>query len=196
MESGVINSGKILLRPKSMDDAKDDYSWRCDEELSRLDASRPITQTFEDYLRGYKYELNYKNPYSIRFAIDTKEGQHIGNMMCYDINTLMGECEIGIMIGNRDYWNNGYGFDSMVGLIDHMFTYRGMYKIYLHTLVWNTRAQKSFTRCGFISIETVHKYGYEFLYMELEKNNWTNIRLSIMETIEKQSDQIVDFNKE
>jgi RimJ/RimL family protein N-acetyltransferase len=196
MESGVINSGKILLRPKSMGDAHDDYSWRCDEELSQLDASRTISQTYEEYLRGYKYELNYKNPYSIRFAIDTKGGQHIGNMMCYDINMIMGECEIGIMIGNRDYWNNGYGFDSMVGLIDHMFTYRGMYKIYLHTLVWNTRAQKAFKRCGFNSIETVHKYGYDFLYMELEKNTWINIRPSIMKTIEEHSDQVVDFNKE
>jgi RimJ/RimL family protein N-acetyltransferase len=196
MESGVINSGKILLRPKSMGDAHDDYSWRCDEELSKLDASRPISQTYEEYLRGYKYEFNYKNPYSIRFAIDTKGGQHIGNMMCYDINMIMGECEIGIMIGNRDYWNNGYGFDSMVGLIDHMFTYRGMYKIYLHTLVWNTRAQKAFKRCGFNSIETVHKYGYDFSYMELEKNTWINIRPSIMKTIEEHSDQVVDFNKE
>ena len=46
MESGIINSGKILLRPKSIEDAQDDYNWRCDEELSRLDASRPIKQTF------------------------------------------------------------------------------------------------------------------------------------------------------
>ena len=31
MESGIINSGKILLRPKSIEDAQDDYNWRCDE---------------------------------------------------------------------------------------------------------------------------------------------------------------------
>ena len=196
MESGIINSGKILLRPKSIEDAHDDYTWRCDEELSQLDASRPIKQTFEEYMRGYKYELNYSNPYSIRFAIDTIEGKHIGNMMCYDINTLMGECEIGIMIGDRDYWNNGYGFDSMVGLLDHMFTYRGMYKIYLHTLVWNTRAQKSFQRCGFTTIETVRKYGYDFMYMELEKNNWTNNRATIMQTIEKHGSEVVDFDQD
>ena len=196
MESGIINSGKILLRPKSIEDALDDYTWRCDEELSRLDASRPIKQTFEEYLRGYKYELNYSNPYSIRFAIDTTNGKHIGNMMCYDINTLMGECEIGIMIGDRDYWNHGYGFDSMVGLLDHMFTYRGMYKIYLHTLVWNTRAQKSFQKCGFTIIETVRKYGYDFMYMELEKNNWTNNRASIMQSVEKHGNEIVDFDQE
>ena len=117
-------------------------------------------------------------------------------MMCYDINMLMGECEIGIMIGDRDYWNHGYGFDSMVGLLDHMFTYRGMYKIYLHTLVWNTRAQKSFQKCGFTTIETVRKYGYDFMYMELEKNNWTNNRAAIMQSVEKHGNEIVDFDQE
>ena len=191
-----IQGKNVILRSKKMEDVNNDFSWRTNEELSRLDATTPINLSIGEFRRYSKQEIDFPSPSSVRLAIDTIDGKHIGNMMCYDINTLMGECEIGIMIGDRDYWNHGYGFDSMVGLLDHMFTYRGMYKIYLHTLVWNTRAQKSFQKCGFTIIETVRKYGYDFMYMELEKNNWTNNRASIMQSVEKHGNEIVDFDQE
>ena len=62
--------------------------------------------------------------------------------------------------------------------------------------MWNTRAQKSFQKCGFTTIETVRKYGYDFMYMELEKNNWTNNRAAIMQSVEKHGNEIVDFDQE
>ena len=33
------------------------------------------------------------------------------------------------------------------------------------------------------------------MYMELEKNNWTNNRASIMQTVEKHGDEIVDLDQ-
>jgi RimJ/RimL family protein N-acetyltransferase len=44
-----------------------------------------------------------------QFAVDTLEGRHIGNCAYYNIDKGGGEAEVGIMIGERSYWDKGYG---------------------------------------------------------------------------------------
>ena len=43
-----IRGEKVVLREKRIQDAEDDYAWRTDEELARLDATRPLKMSFED----------------------------------------------------------------------------------------------------------------------------------------------------
>ena len=76
-----------VLRSKSMDDAEADYSWRIDPELADLDATRPVTLSYPEYLRYHRDDVNYPSPWSVRMAIETLDGRHIGNCMYYDINT-------------------------------------------------------------------------------------------------------------
>ena len=109
---------KVVLREKKLDDAVEDYVWRRDSELSELDATRPISMSFSDYHRYTQEELRYDSYYSVRLAVDTLDGIHIGNCMYYDINDRRQEAELGIMIGNRDYWSQGYGSDAIKTLID------------------------------------------------------------------------------
>jgi RimJ/RimL family protein N-acetyltransferase len=42
-------------------------------------------------------------------------------------------------------------------------------KVYLHTLVWNTRAQKCFEKCGFVERKRVTRSGYDFILMEMKR---------------------------
>ncbi len=176
MTSLPIAAGKVQLREKRLQDAPEDYAWRCDEELATLDATTPLRQPYDEFLRSYEETLLYPSPWSERFAIDTLDGRHIGNCMCYDINTAYGEAEVGIMIGDRDYWSKGYGYHSMVALVDHMFTETSLRKLYLHTLEWNNRARKSFEKCGFVVIRTVSRYGLRLTRMELPRARWLQIR--------------------
>ena len=48
-----------VLRSKIMDDAEADYSWRVDPELAGLDATRPVTLTFIEYMRYHRDDINY-----------------------------------------------------------------------------------------------------------------------------------------
>ncbi len=161
-----------VLRAKSMDDAEADYSWRIDPELAGLDATRPITLTFPEYLRYHRDDVSYPSPWSVRMAIDTSAGHHIGNCMYYDINTEKSQCELGIMIGDRDYWSKGYGTDVIKTAVTHIFTDTKLERIYLHTLSHNYRAQKSFIKGGFTPLTKVKRDGYEFILMEVWRNEW------------------------
>lgn len=176
MKASVIRAGKVVLRPKRPEDARDDYDWRCDEELANLDATSPLKQEFSQFVRHYEDELRFPATWSVRYGIDTLDGKHIGNIMCYEINSSRGEAELGIMIGNRDYWSQSYGYHTIVGLVDHIFQDTELRRLYLHTLDWNIRAQRSFKKCGFSPVRAVHHFGREMVMMELTRDNWWEMR--------------------
>ena len=168
----LVRGEKIVLREKGIDDAQDDYAWRVDEELARLDATRPLNMSYNDFLRYSKEEMNYPSPRSKRLAIDTLDGKHIGNCMYYDIDLRQGEAELGIMIGDREYWGKGYGTDSVNSLLDHIFTTTPITRVYLHTLEWNNRARNSFAKSGFRDVKPVRRNGFDFIYMEIWRSEW------------------------
>ena len=157
----LIKGEKVILREKRIEDASNDYAWRTDEELARLDATRPLSMSYDDFLRYTREELAAPSPMSRRFAIDTHDGRHIGNCMCYDIDLRQGQVEVGVMIGDRGYWGKGYGPDSVACLVDHMFTTMHMSRVYLHTLAWNHRARGAFAKAGFSEVKRVHRNGYD-----------------------------------
>lgn len=171
-----IAGGKVILTEKRLDDAWMDYLWRTDEEVAHLDAAFPMKTKFEEFLRFFKEQLRYPTPASGRFGINTQEGQYIGNCMYYDMDTLKKQTEIGIVIGDRNYWGCGYGYDALVTMIDYLFSTTSMERLYLHTLEWNVRAQRAFRKSGFSVVTPVRRNGMEFLLMEIRKGHWLDIR--------------------
>ena len=165
--------GKLVrIREKKVEDIPDEYAWRVDEELSRLDATRPLTMSYDDFLKYSKEEMQFPNFRSKRLAVETIEGVHIGNVMYYDLNMRNSETELGIMIGNKEYWGKGYGTDIVKTLLKHLFEDLKLGRVYLHTLAWNYRAQSSFSKSGFREIRSVRRGGQDFLLMEVNRKDW------------------------
>ena len=168
----MIISSQIILREKRLADTEDDYNWATDPELAQLDAAPTITATFSEYSADYASELRNPAPTSHQFAIDTLNGKHIGNCSYYNISETKGEAELGIMIGNRDYWDKGYGADAVATLVNYIFGETDLSRIYLKTLESNTRAQKCFPKCGFTPYGHLVKDGLSFVLMEVYRNQW------------------------
>lgn len=168
----MISSEKIKLREKRLADAADDYAWLTDAELAELDAAPLPTTTFPQYLAAYTSDLRYPPTIRHQFAIETGEGKHIGNCTYYGIDNDKKEAELGIMIGDRDYWDQGYGTDAVAALLDYAFQRTKLNRLYLKTLVANRRAQKCFARCGFTPYGHLKKDGYSFILMELHRKEW------------------------
>ncbi|HBR65047.1 MAG TPA: N-acetyltransferase [Dehalococcoidia bacterium] len=163
---------KVRVREKRVKDIQNEYSWRVDPELSRLDATKPMTMSYEDFFRYSKEEMQFPNYRSKRLAVETLEGVHIGNIMYYDLNMQNRQAEVGIMIGDKDYWSNGYGTDTVNTLLRHLFTILELDRVYLHTLSWNYRAQASFAKSGFKLVRNVKRGGQDFILMEVLRSNW------------------------
>ena len=161
-----------MLREKRIEDVKDDYSWRTDAELARLDGALPLNISFSEYLIIYIEELHHPGLSQHRFAIDSEEGKHIGNCMYYNIDEQRKEAELGIMIGDRSYWDKGYGTDAVTTLVNYVFQETKVERIYLHTLEWNIRAQRCFQKCGFVPCGRTIRNGDRYIIMEIKKKGY------------------------
>lgn len=162
---------KVLLREKRMSDVGDDYAWRADTELCGYDAAPPLGLTPEEYQFYYAGELRSGNRLKRWFAIDTLDGKHIGNCMYYEMDEGNRQVKVGIMIGDRRYWSQGYGTDAINTLVEHLFNETRVERVFLDTLTWNHRAQKCFQKCGFVPCGRASRKGNDFLIMEL-KRSW------------------------
>ena len=170
-ENVFVKGEKVILREKRLEDVPDNYAWRSDDELARLDATRPLNMSYESFLRYSREELAAPSPMSKRLAIDTHDGKHIGNCMYYDIDRRQSEAELGIMI-DREYWSKGYGTDSVGSLLSHIFTETSLTRIYLHTLEWNQRARRAFAKAGLREVKKVRRSGMDFILMEVLRTEW------------------------
>ncbi len=175
LDDSVAIGKKVNLRSKRIEDAEEDYRWRIDAELAELDATVVLRQSFSDYLSDFDQELKFPTPWVKRYAIETHQGTHIGNCMLYDIDTIAGQCELGILVGDKTYWDFGYGREAVLLLMSHTFAATSMNLLYLHTLAWNARARRAFAGCGFKEIGPVRKGGRDFIRMEISRREWERL---------------------
>jgi RimJ/RimL family protein N-acetyltransferase len=165
----MIKGDKVTLRRKRLEDAWNDYRWKKDAKLAHLDAAVPLNMPYSLYLANYSEEIRYAALAEHRYAIETLDGKHIGNCSCYNIDYARAEAELGILIGDRDYWDKGYGGDAVTALVSFVFRRNNLNRIYLHTLEENARAQKCFEKCGFVARGRVVRGIHRFLLMDIKK---------------------------
>ena len=175
----MIIGNKIRLREKRLADALNDYTWKTDHELARLDAAPQLTMAFSQYLSDYASELRYSFSTRHPFAVEVLDGKHIGNCVYYGVDKTKGEAELGVMIGNRDYWDKGYGADAVTTLVSYIFGQTNLNRIYLKTLDWNIRAQKCFQKCGFTPYGRMVRDGFNFVLMEIHRKQWEEHKIKI-----------------
>lgn len=162
---------KVALREKRLGDAANDYAWRCDAGLCLLDAVPVLDMPYSEYVGYYADELRHPNRRRRKFAIESiAEGRHIGNCMYYDIDEDRRQAELGIMIGDRDYWGRGFGADAVQTLVRHIIDDTTIDRVHLKTLEWNVRAQRCFQKCGFVLCGRSSRQGHDFLLMELHRH--------------------------
>lgn len=177
--TAIMTGKRIKIRLKSLSDAKEDYIWQTDAELARLDAATPLEMTYQRYLSEYSFELTYPSANRCEFAVENLNGEHIANCVYYNINSSESQTEIGIMIGNRYYWNQGYGFEIINTLMGYIFHTIKLDHIYLTTLTWNIRAQKCFKKCGFKESGLIERDRRSFLLMSIDRVEWEKLQTSI-----------------
>lgn len=138
-----------------------------------------LSHNFKDYteeqeLKWFEFISSSKN--DIVFAIEDKDtGRYIGNCALHKINWDGKSCELGIFIGEKNYWNKGFGSDAVRSIIKFAFRHLNIASIRLDVYRYNRRAIKVYKKCGFklIKIERKnHFYNgkyWDTLIMEIRK---------------------------
>lgn len=144
----MLEGELVRLRAQEPEDLERNLRWINDPEVRlfllgiRYPVSRAEEQRWMETNKGASFE-------QVRLAIDTKEGQHIGNLDLRQVSPEHRVANLGIMIGERDYWGRGYGTDAVRTLLRLAFGDMNLNRVWLMTGENNPRAQACYRKCGF-----------------------------------------------
>lgn len=177
----MLFKGQLVnLRAFTDDDIKLSVDFMNDMEIVlNLDDDAPMPQSYETQKEWFEEMRKDKKSYKDFFwAIDTKEGKHIGGC---GVNRMDGKnrvAMVGIYIGDRDYLGKGYGTDAMKVLLEFLFEEYNVNKVKLTVFGFNKRAIKSYEKCGFkteaLLRESVFRYGkyHDMISMAILKEEY------------------------
>ena len=132
-------------------------------------------QWFEDMLSRSKEE----QPMTIEIS-ERGKWAAIGNIGFFKIDSISRSAEVGIMIGDKDYWNKGYGTEAMQLILKHGFETLNLNRIFLRVFANNPRAIRCYEKVGFVhegrqrqAIYTDGDY-FDILLMGILREEWKN----------------------
>lgn len=117
-----MNVPFVQLRELTLDDVEDRYQWSLDTKVTKHlvvpDQYPPFTR--EDTKKWIEACINRRNGYEQR-AITAENGIHIGWVDLKNFDKTNKNAELGIAIGNKEYWGKGYGIAALYGMLHVAF---------------------------------------------------------------------------
>jgi RimJ/RimL family protein N-acetyltransferase len=147
MQNPFIVGDRIYLRPLDVEDTDPFVSWLSDTEIRLyLGITSPMSRLGErEYLKGL-----YKDERGLNLGIVLKDNDElIGAVGLHDISLAHRNAEIGIFIGNKDYWSKGYGSEALRLMMGHGFDQLNLHMIFLMVISHNKRAIRAYEKVGF-----------------------------------------------
>jgi RimJ/RimL family protein N-acetyltransferase len=140
---------QIYLRAISTDDATERYlSWVNDPEVTR----GLVTGTYPSdisSLRNYVASV-INDPNAIMFAVCANETDlHIGNIKLDRFDHVARTAELGIMLGDADFWGKGIGSEVCKLTLDYAFNQLNLRKVSLTVYANNPGAVRLYEKLGF-----------------------------------------------
>lgn len=102
----------------------------------------------------------------------------IGNCGYHNLEWRNRVAEVGIVIGEKSYWNQGYGSEAMSLLLQHGFNTLNLNRIFLRVYETNKRAIHTYEKAGFIQEGRLRQAQYQegnyidVLVMSVLRTEW------------------------
>jgi len=151
----TLRSKNVLLRPMRASDIQRQRVFFQDAELAELDSTSPQVYANIDVEEFVQLRLVSNDETESFFAIEMG-GEYVGYGGLMNLKNSNRVFELGIVIGDRRYWNRGYGKEIVRLLLQHGFCKLGGRKIELTTHQRNERALACFSACGFREHRRIH----------------------------------------
>lgn len=161
MYGPILKGKKVILKPLSLKEASTFVNWFKDEEVVRFLGRQHKGLTLakeKQYIRKMA-----KNEEQIIWSIYTKEGVHIGSTDLHSLNKENKKTDWGITIGDKNYWNQGYGQDVLKTVMKYCFNVLKLNRFGLSVYEGNLGGIKCYTKCGLkkegVKRQSIYRYG-------------------------------------
>ncbi len=179
----IIYGKRVRLRGAERSDLEKFVVWVNDPEVTAgLTLFLPMSSIDEEKW----FENAMQRPQAEKpLVIDMNDGgdwRLIGNSSFFDFDWYSRAAEVGIMIGDKTVWNQGYGTEVMTLLLRHGFGTLNLNRIYLRVYADNQRAIRAYEKAGFVHEgrlrQAVYKHGAysDVLYMSVLREEWDTMK--------------------
>lgn len=175
----MIIGERIRFRAPERDDIPIFVNWINDPEVrAGLSLFLPMSIAeeelwFDDML---KRPVN-EHPLSIEVK-DKKDWIIIGNIGLFSFDNIARSAEVGILIGEKNYWNKGYGTAALKLLLKHGFETLNLNRIFLRVYEDNPRAIRCYEKAGFVHEGRMRQGRFsqgklvDILFMSVLRDEW------------------------
>lgn len=178
----MIIGVQIRFRAIEKEDLPKFVSWLNDPEVKQgLSLVLPLSLAEEE---NWFEELSKKSPYEKPMAIEIQpdpqldEWIFVGNCGLFSIDWQNRYAEIGIHIGEKGYWDQGFGTKAMRLILKHGFDNLNLHRVWLRVYETNQRALRSYQKAGFIQEGRLRQAQYldgnyvDVMIMSMLKTEW------------------------
>ncbi len=146
----MLEGRVVRLRALERTDVERAYAWVNDREVTQYLLLRyPMSGAQEEKYLAETAEQG--NSFAdVRLAIETKDGVHIGMCGLHRGSAEDRHASLGIMVGDKSYWSNGYGSDAVITLLRFAFDQMNLNRVELGVFEFNARAIACYRKCGFV----------------------------------------------
>jgi len=157
--------------------------WNRDSEYWRLLSSDPPRLfTLDKVKKWVEDEFHSNKPDIFMFMIRTLEdGKLIGEVDLDGVQWNHGDTYVGISLGEREYWDKGYGTDAMQVILRYAFSELNLHRVTLNVFEYNQRAIRSYEKAGFAIEGRARNYlvregkRWDMVYMGILGQEWLKI---------------------
>mgnify|MGYP003949828479 FL=1 len=148
MKSFNIMTKRFCVRKLKLFDVNLNYlQWFKEKEIQNFIGKTNYKNISE--LKNY-FKIENKKKDTIFLGIFTKQNnQHIGNIKFYNLHKVKNSCELGIMIGNKNWRNKSVAYETLVSCLKNLKKNFLIKTIYLGVEKKNHSAVKLYKKIGF-----------------------------------------------
>jgi RimJ/RimL family protein N-acetyltransferase len=174
----MLKGQRITLRSISRADLPKLNEFNNDLEVELAGGGDPpMPQSLARLEAEYEQDLARGGRDGGGFAIEA-DGKFIGQCALFNFDTTAQTCELGIAIGDKDYWGKGYGREAITLLLDYAFRLRNFRKVFLRVHAKNERAMRAYHACGFVEEGRLRAHVWsngsydDLVYMGVLRDEW------------------------
>lgn len=150
----MIRGDQIRFRAIEKEDLPNFVRWLNDPEIHQWLCLRyPLSLAEEeDWFADMIKKPPQERPMAIEIQPDPGKDSwvFVGNCGFSNVNWENRSAEIGIHIGEKDYWDRGFGTKAMQLILKFGFESLNLHRLYLRVFETNQRAIRSYEKAGFI----------------------------------------------
>ena len=156
----VLRGKKIALGPLSREDLNKLWRWINDKQVTQYLKAFPRVYSREAEMKWLERALELSDKDIIFAILLLPQLEHIGNLGLHKIDMMNRNAELGIMMGEKKYWSQGYGTEAIILLLDYAFNILGLKEVYLRVYEFNKRAIKCYEKVGFKHVGRLRKHAF------------------------------------